>query len=315
MFIGEYEMESPLMNAGGVVKSLEDVRMMAETGVGAIIAGSYTLEPRVGNSPNGETVYYHDSETGITYNSLGMPNQGIREVAQELPEMIRIAHDFGKPLVLNIAPVSDDPSTEIIEMFGILSMAGIEKLDGVELNAGCPNVVTEDGGRHELLSHHSDMLGDTLHELHDIMEFDLHVGNLMVRISPFRNRTDALNLVELLASVNVNTVSAFNTFPGGVPLDASGKQILQVPNGIGGQSGPGKAELAEEQTQWLLDAQADEPYADFEIVGSNGVIDAGGMKRRLDLGAKAVSVTTLFYQSPSWKVAVNKLLDDYASLV
>lgn len=106
MKIGNYELESPLFNAGGVVKTVENVRMMASTGVGAVLLGSYTLEPRVGNSPNGETVYYHDRAAGTTYNSLGMPNKGIKEVARDLPEMIKIAHDLGKPVVLNVAPVS-----------------------------------------------------------------------------------------------------------------------------------------------------------------------------------------------------------------
>ena len=37
MHIGEYELVSPLMNAGGVVKTLEDVNKMAQTGVGAVL--------------------------------------------------------------------------------------------------------------------------------------------------------------------------------------------------------------------------------------------------------------------------------------
>lgn len=313
MQIGSFETESPVMNAGGVVKSVEDVRRMAQTGVGAVIAGSYTLEPRIGNGPNGETVYFHDDSTGVTYNSLGMPNKGIEEAASELPEMIRIAHDLGKPFILNVAPVSNNPSLEIIEIFGILSHAGIVELDGVELNAGCPNVVTEDGGRHELLSHHPDMLGETLLELHDISSNELRIGNMMVRISPFRDRSDAENLARLLAEIHVDTVSAFNTFPGGVPVTESGAHILQVPNGAGGQSGPGKAALAEEQTEWLTTART-EAGASFDIIGSNGVYDAESMRRRLELGATAVSLTTLFYESTSWNGAVNALLSDYAQL-
>ena len=245
---------------------------------------------------------------------MGMPNQGIEALAKDLPDMIRIAHDAGKPFILNLAPVSDDPADEVINMFGILSRAGIEELDAVELNASCPNVVTEDGGRHELLSHHPELLGATLSEIHDISANELAIGSLLVRISPFREQADAANLARLLGDIGVDAVSAFNTFPGGVPLNAAGEHILQVPNGAGGQSGPGLANAAEKQTQWLLQAK-EEAGATFDVIGSNGIIDAASMKQRLDIGAKAVSLTTLFTEAPStWRSAVDTLLYDYSQL-
>ena len=46
MKIGEIQLESPLMNAGGLVKTVSDVEMMAATGVGAVVAGSFTLDEK-----------------------------------------------------------------------------------------------------------------------------------------------------------------------------------------------------------------------------------------------------------------------------
>src|SRR5579885_3518334 len=109
--IGHLEdIQSPWGNAGGVVKTVEDVERMAKTGVGWIEAGSYTLEPRPGNGPNGERVYYHNPETGETFNSLGMPNKGMDVVETEIPEMAHIARTHNKKLVVNVAPVSADPA-------------------------------------------------------------------------------------------------------------------------------------------------------------------------------------------------------------
>ncbi len=48
-------LESPWGNAGGVIKTVEDVAHMAATGVGWIEAGSYTLEARKGNAIDPET--------------------------------------------------------------------------------------------------------------------------------------------------------------------------------------------------------------------------------------------------------------------
>lgn len=311
MRIGNYELESPLMNAGGVVKSVEDVKMMSDTGVGAVLAGSFTLEPRVGNSPNGEVVYHHDAQTGATYNVLGMPNKGLEAIAKDLPEMIKIAHDHGKPFILNLAPVSTDPVDEIMTMSEVLARAGVEGIDAIELNGSCPNVVSSDGGRHALLSHNPDLLGDVLDELSDIAANEVPFGSLIVRVSPFLNREDALLLAQQLHESGVDAVSAFNTFPGGKPLNAKGESILQVPGGVGGQSGALTAQQAELQTEWLVDAR-NKIGATFEIIGSNGVTDALSMKRRLDIGASAVSSTTLFYESSRWGTAVDKVLTDFS---
>jgi len=64
MAIGEIQLESPLMNAGGLLKTVADVEMMARTALGGV-SGSFTLDGRVGNSPGGETVYYHDYKAQV----------------------------------------------------------------------------------------------------------------------------------------------------------------------------------------------------------------------------------------------------------
>ncbi len=313
-FKGEFfEMESPLMNGGGLVKTVEDVRQMASTGVGAVLAGSFTLEARAGNSPNGEVVYFHDEQTRVTYNSLGMPNQGLEALAADLPQMQAIAHDHGKPLMINLAPVSDDPVSEVVKMGEVLARAGVEQIDGIEINASCPNVVLDDGGRHELLSHHPEQLGEAILAFNSFLVDEVDVGLLAVRISPFRSQDDVVPLVGALKSAEVGAASAFNTFPGGRPVTETGDNILAVPNGIGGRSGLGMAKVAEEQTRWLVGA-ADLMQAQFDIIGSNGVGDVFTLDTRLKLGVDAVSATTLFTETVSWKTAVNTLLSNYTEL-
>ena len=313
MFVGEFNLDSPFMNAGGLVKGLEDARRMAATAVGAVVAGSFTIDEKVGNSPNGEIVYYHDPQTMITYNALGMPNKGLRSLAAtgELQDMIDVTHDAGKPFILNFAPISEDPFAEVTELRAILARAKIENLDGLELNASCPNVVTADGGRHELLSHHTAQLGDVLYELDNISWNEVPFGFLAVRISPFRRKEDALELATVIDEAQTDAVSAFNTFPGGIPVNQAGAQILQVSGGMGGQSGLGMMDKAEEQTRWLDDART-QANGVFEIIGSNGVGNGKAMRRRMkNFGVSAVSATTLFWESNSWGEAANKILEEY----
>ncbi len=308
--IGHVEgIESPWGNAGGVVKTVEDVERMAHTGVGWIEAGSYTLEPRIGNSPNGETVYYHNPETGETFNALGMPNKGMDIVEQEIPEMARIAHAHNKPLVVNVAPVSEDPINESREL---VARAYEARADAVLLNAGCPNVVTADGGRHEILSHSPAALDMVLRGLRDVV--DAH-GRIFLRISPNKTYADTTIVRNVLMSdFNHNVVSAVftpNTWAGNKPLDKNGDPILEVPGGMGGKSGPATARQAEEQTDWAVSAFQMMSGRKLDIVSSGGIVSARELGLRLRLGAVAGAGTTFFYESQNgWADDTNKLLSD-----
>jgi dihydroorotate dehydrogenase len=60
--IGHLEgIEQPWGNAGGVVKTPEDVERMAKTEVGWIEGGSYTMERRSNNRPDGGAVYHYSA--------------------------------------------------------------------------------------------------------------------------------------------------------------------------------------------------------------------------------------------------------------
>lgn len=314
MHIGEYELESPLMNAGGLVRTVHDVRLMARTAVGAVLAGSYTLEPRAGNGGPDAVLYYHDAGTGITYNALGLPNPGMEYVATWINEMINTAHDHGKPFILNFAPVTADPAKEVTAMTQLLVRSRIEELDGLELNASCPNVLAKGGTRHELLCHNFSALGDTLFSMDEAARYELAVGSLIVRVSPFRNKAEAAGLVKVVKETGTDAVAAFNTFPDGVPHDAQGRQILEVPGGAGGRSGPGMRPRAESHTMWLNEARA-RAGAVFDIIGSNGIASGEAIRHRLSLGTAAVSATTIFYEAESWADAADGLLREYAELV
>lgn len=304
------DIESPWGNAGGVVKTIEDVEMMAKTGVGWIEAGSYTHEPRLGNAWNSErnqfdnTVYYHNPENGETFNSLGMPNKGIDIVEKEIPEMVRIAHSFGKALLINIAPVSYEPARESAELVRRAYTAGA---DGVILNAGCPNVVTEDGGRHEILSRSPDALAEVLKGV----KSEGVGAPVMVRISPQDTYDATWQIARVIhASKVVSAVFTPNTWPGHVPTDKKGRLVLEVPGGAGGKSGPAVSFEARRETAYAVRALRG---SGIDIISSSGITNALELKSRLDLGAVAAAGTTFYYESQNgWQEDTARLLTDLA---
>lgn len=315
------QVDSPWGDGGGVVKTVEDVELMAATGVGWIEAGSYTLEQRFGNDRDQATgefvldpltgepvkVYYHDSVTGKTINSLGMPNKGMDVVETEIPEMLKTAQARGKELVVNVAPVTDDPVAETQELVERVFEAGAEN---VLVNAGCPNVVTEDGGRHEILSHNPDALRRVLVGLKEIC--GKNDRKVFVRLSPYPSRDKmAAALAAVCQSEVVSAVYTPNTWPGQLLLGEDGKPILGVPGGGGGLSGPAQRYAARQQTSWahnLLKRRNSRP----DIVSSSSIMTGQDLLTRMRLGAVAGAGTTFYYESSDWKEDTDRLLHDFA---
>jgi dihydroorotate dehydrogenase len=323
--IGQLDhLESPFGNAGGVVKRVEDVERMAKTGVGWIEAGSYTLEPRLGNEYDPKTgeliidpktenailVYYYDRETGETFNSLGMPNKGTDVVYKEIPEMSQIAHAHNKPLVVNVAPVSSEPVSETRDLVRLAFEAGA---DEVIVNGGCPNVIVEGGDRKEILSTNPAALRTVLCGLKPVVE---KFRPVWLRISPQHNYDTAKKVFRVIESTGVvSTVVDPNTFPGLGPLDKDGDPILGVAKNIAGKSGPATAPQALDQVRMAVEILNG---SGIGVVASGGVMDnekigakaAEQINRYLHIGAVGVAGTTFFYENPDWREATHKLLDE-----
>jgi len=299
------DIESPWGPAGGVVRTIEEVAAMARTGAGWIEAGSYTLLARIGNGPNGEVVYYHDFDSGETFNALGMPNRGMDVVETEIPEMVRIAHAHGnKKLVVNVAPVSEHPSGEAVQLASRAYAAGA---DAVLLNTGCPNVIKEGGERHQILSYSLPELRLTLDALKGVAE---RYRPIFVRLSPYSSVTQmTLAMQAVRESGVVSAVFMPNTWPDERPATGQGEQILEVPGGLGGLSGPAMAIPAAEQTQWAVEALW---RSKIDVVSSSGIVTGKELERRLVLGAVAGAGTTFYYESPDWQGDTDRLLHELA---
>lgn len=324
-------LESPWGNAGGVVKKVEDVEKMANTGVGWIEAGSYTLEPRLGNEYDPETgklkldeetgepikVYHYDPKTGEATNSLGMPNKGMDVVEKEIPEMVKIAEAYGKKLVVNIAPVTSEPIEETKELVARSYEGGAH---AVILNGGCPNVETGGGGREEILTLYP---GTTFLVLDGLTEIVQKYHKVQIRVSPQKSIAKARELYESV--IRADTVSAVwvpNSWPNHQPLEENGKPILGVSGGIGGLTGPATSPLAQQQTAWALEFLN---RSGIDVVRSGGIMDfkdeylevnaARALKRSLSMGAVAAAGSTFYYESKNgWAEDTDRLLQEFDKL-
>jgi dihydroorotate dehydrogenase len=310
--IGRMEISSPWGNAGGVIKTVEEFEMMARTGVGWLEPGSYTLEKRFGNqkdefgnlkidSRTNEPVivYHHDPISGETTNSLGMPNQGRDQLVTEVPEMLKIARTLEKEVVFNVAPVTEDPVTEVQELVSSLIAVGAKH---ILINLGCPNVLGADGQPHGTLSHHPPVVGEVLKGLRPILEKYPDV-DIYVRTSPDEELDRARQTYhQIIGSGVVRAAWVHNTWP----LDQSKPSPLGVKGG--GRSGNGPELAAAADRQLALALETFRP-AHIDVVMSTGIRSGQRLKQVLELGAVAGAGTTFFYEAgESWGEATDMLI-------
>src|SRR5581483_776377 len=98
VFLGmKHPLSPPLMNGGGCCKTVEQVKELSRSLAGGILIGSFTKEERSGNPGD---VWWVGQ--GAALNSLGMPNGGKQYLINHLAEMVAIAHDAGKALIVNV---------------------------------------------------------------------------------------------------------------------------------------------------------------------------------------------------------------------
>jgi dihydroorotate dehydrogenase (fumarate) len=177
VFLGmKRRLSPPLMNGGGCCKTVEHVRELSQSLAGGIVIGSFTKEQRDGNPGN---VWWVGS--GVALNSLGMPNGGKQYLLDHLKEMVAIAHDAGKVLIVNVAGFN---TLEYCELAGACLNLGA---DAVELNLGCPNVVVGTA-RKPIASFDMDVMCDIL----------FHVSSIVGKSAPIWMKVSPYSDPELL---------------------------------------------------------------------------------------------------------------------
>ena len=316
--LGGHELESPLINAAGSVNGtspdliLREVTELAGTGIGAITVGSFTVPAQAGNEARfGAPVYYHDSATGATYNSMGLPNIGLAEATRLMPKIVAIAHERGKPVIANVSPTQ--PSAEIgdtfeqtVQLVGTLQGTGV---DLIEVNTSCPNVVTTGGGRKPILGYDLEGMTRLVEQLEPLVE----VGHtrIGVKLPPYLSEEELRIVPQLAQLFREHPVFEFivtaNTIPGQIPRGSTGEPILTVPGGAGGMSGATTREVGREQLR-LWRAQMG---SGIEVVSTLGVVDGRELAVRRQLGATAAGGVTFLWEADSLGRAVTDMLTQW----
>jgi dihydroorotate dehydrogenase (fumarate) len=262
----------PLLNGGGCCKTIVDVRELSSCLAGAVLVGSITMEPRLGNE--GEVWWVGQ---GAALNSLGMPNGGIGYLKESLPQMVEIAHDAGKALVVNVAGLRT-------EEYAVLAGVALEHgADAVEANLGCPNVL-EDGRRKSIFSFDLAAIDEILAR---IQQEAGKSAPVWLKVSPYSDSGLLGKAAQIIAGYDVvKAVTAVNTFPNAYGFDESGRSAIGV--GLAGLSGRALKHIGLGQVkQWRESLPGR-----VSLLGVGGISTGADIRDYGSVGADAFQVTT-----------------------
>lgn len=321
--LNEADIDSPLINAAGSINGtsseniLREVDILAATGIGAITVGSFTVPRQEGNVVTyGEPVYYHDSENGLTYNSMGLPNIGLDEAVKLAHEITRHADAGGKRTIFSVSPTIPNeeiggPSQQAAELaYRFFDEAVVEF---VELNVSCPNIVTADGNRKPMLGYDPEGMEELVNTLRT--RIGRPSGGFGIKVPPYLS-DDQKALMPNVAQTILDSglfcfVTTSNTNPNQVPTNCKGEPILTVPGGAGGMSGPSTKEVGREQLTLWKGLVGDR----LEIISTLGVDSGEELALRRQLGAVAAGGVTFLWESQDWGATVTKVLSDFADAI
>jgi dihydroorotate dehydrogenase len=257
------DLANPIGLAAGFDKTGKHLRALGRLGFGYVVGGTFTRRPRRGNR-RPRIVRYPDRASMA--NAMGLPNPGAEDVARHLAT--------SSPTSPRLASIADEAVDDVVQSHGLLE----PHVDGIELNASCPNV---SWGRDRDNEAH---LATLLRELGSRRSTPL-----FVKLPPFRTDVEK-EVVLTLARIAVEG--------GADGLTCSNTRSVREPRLSTGRGGLSGRALFDRTPEIVSEVVAATGRA-VPVAACGGVSAAADALACLDAGASTVQVyTALIYRGP-----------------
>jgi dihydroorotate dehydrogenase (NAD+) catalytic subunit len=265
--LGPIELENPVCVGSGTYGYGEEYEDFLDPGrLGALFTKAITLQPRGGNPPP----RLCETPSGML-NSIGLENPGLEYFLEnDAPRLSK----YACRIIVNINGETVD---EYAELAGELNSC--EHIDGIELNASCPNV--ERGGME--------------FGIEPAALFDLTFAvrgkttlPLIVKLTP--NVGDIVPIAQAAVEGGADILHICNTFLG-MAIDTDTHRS-RLGRDYGGLSGPAIRPLA------LRLVHRAAMNVETPIIGGGGIWETRDAIEFLIAGASAVSIGTVNYTHP-----------------
>jgi len=257
------ELRNPVGLAAGFDKSCRHLDALGRLGFGYVVGGTITRHPRGGNAKPRIVRY---PRRGSMTNAMGLPNPGAEGAARNLTRT--------RPTAPRFASIADQDGPDVLATHALLE----PHVDGIELNASCPNV---SWGRDRDNEAH---LAGLLRELRAVRE-----KPLFVKLPPFRTEVErevVLALTRIAQEGGADGLTCSNTRP---------VADRRLATGTGGLSG----RLLFEDTVRIVGEVRRATGGALPINACGGVFTAADALACIEAGATTVQVYTgLVYLGP-----------------
>ena len=262
--IAGIKLRNPIGLAAGFDKTCRNLGALADLGFGYVVGGTITRKPRAGNAKP-RIVRYSSRRSMV--NAMGLPNPGAEAAALNLSRR----PESPAPRFVSLADEDLDDALWTLDLLAPL-------VDGVELNASCPNV---SWGRDR----------DNESHLRALVEgfVSRTPKPIFVKLPPFtghKEREVVLALAHIAQEAGAVGLTCSNTRPVSDP---------RLAVGAGGLSG----RALWSATPSIVSAVAEATGGELVVNACGGIFSAQDALQCLEAGAGTVQIyTSLIYEGP-----------------
>ncbi len=250
-------MQNPTMLASGILgMSADTLRMVAESGAGAVVTKSVGLKPSSGY-PNPTVIQV---ECGFL-NAVGLPNPGVHKFAEE----IKALRNLGVPIIVSVFGFSPE------EYAKVARIAVESGASAIELNLSCPHV----SGTGAEIGQDPKMIKQVVGAVKRSVE-----KPVFAKLTP--NTTNIAEIAEAAISAGADAITAINTVRA-MAIDVETHRPI-LANRIGGLSGPAIKPIALRCVYEIYEA------VNAPIIGCGGITCWRDAVEFMLAGASAVQI-------------------------
>ncbi len=272
--IGKLKLKNPIMAASGTFGCGEEYGKFVNLNrLGAIVTKTVTLRPRVGNPPP----RLEETPSGML-NSIGLENKGLEDFLNEkMPFLKKLKTSI-------IISIGGEKEEEFVELAKRLDRE--KRVDGLELNLSCPNLMQITGGRRRATG----IIAQSARATHRIVKAVRKATGLtlIAKLSP--QVTDIVEIARACEDAGADAISLINTFPA-MAVDAN-TRMPKLGNVTGGLSGPAIKPLALKMVWDVFNS------TNLPLIGMGGIMTEGDAIEFILCGATAVQIGTANFVNP-----------------
>lgn len=192
----------------------------------ATLTKSTTFLPRDGN----EHPRYWENEA-LTINSTGLANLGYAAYGEFSHDIQKI--NPKKPYIVSVAGLSLGDNVDIVRYYNMLDPSH-NKIDAIELNLSCPNVIGKPQIGYDL-----EATETLLRNITDIQsskqKFPIPIG---LKMPPYFDQVQITNMAEVIKSFPIVSVTCVNSLGNGLVIDPERDcPVIKPKGGLGGLGG------------------------------------------------------------------------------